>query len=131
MKYGNRSLGKKLLTSPFSALALVVFAVILVRAAINISAKAALSNDKLSQAQTELAALKDRQAEVARKVAILSTEHGMEAEIRTKYHAVKEGESVAVIVPDSQTASGVNASDDATSTQPLSWWRRLLRMFGL
>ncbi len=132
MKYGNRSIWKKLVASPLSLLVLLVLAFILGRAVLNISYKANISSAKLTQAEIELAKLTARQGDVASKVGRLSTNQGLETEIRTKYHAVKQGEQVAVIVDDSQTANVGNISTSTFSaTSSLSWWRRVLRVFGL
>ncbi len=132
MKYGNRSIWKKLIASPLSLLVLLVLAFILGRAVLNISYKANISSAKLTQAEIELAKLTARQQDVASKVGRLSTDQGLETEIRTKYHAVKQGEQVAVIVDDSQTANVGNISTSTSSaTSSLSWWRRVLHVFGL
>lgn len=102
------------------------------RAVLNINHKSETSKDRLAQAQMELANLEARQQEVSSKVAQLSTEQGIEAEVRTKFHAVKEGESVAVIIDGSQGANVVRAvsPNDAIETKP-SWWRRVLGWVGL
>lgn len=131
MKYGNRTLTKKLLHSPISMAILVIFLFVLSRAAVNIHSKAVVSEATLVQTQAELSKLKERQLEMSSKVAYLSTEQGIEAEARTKYHAVREGESVAVIVDDAQTAAALNASTaiGSASSTP-SWWRKILQVIG-
>ena len=110
---------------------LVIFLFVLSRAAVNIHSKAVVSEATLVQTQAELSKLKERQLEMSSKVAYLSTEQGIEAEARTKYHAVREGESVAVIVDDAQTAAALNASTaiGSASSTP-SWWRKILQVIG-
>ncbi|MEK7609725.1 MAG: hypothetical protein AAB470_01215 [Patescibacteria group bacterium] len=127
MKYGNRSIWKKVISSPITTVTVLILIFFLAKATWNIYQKASLSGAKLSQAQAELLKLQNRQSDLSRKVDHLSTDQGIEAEIRTKYPAVKAGESVAVIIDDSQTANVSNA----TSTPELSWWKKMLRIFGL
>ena len=131
MKYGKRSVWKKIIASPLSLIVLLIVIFVLGRAVLNIYKKANNSETKLTQAQLELVKLKAYQDEVSRKVNQLSTEQGIEAEIRTKFHAIKEGESVAVIIDRSQTAGAGNASSTEQIREPLSWWGRLLSFFGL
>jgi len=132
VKYGKNSVWKKIIASPFSILVLLVPVFVLGRAVLSMHQKANNSGDKLAQAELELAKLTERQRDISNKVENISTEQGIETEIRTKYHAVKQGESVSVIVDDSQTANASNVSSTSYSTsQDISWWRRILRIFGL
>lgn len=131
MQYGKRSAWRKIINSPFSLVILLILLFILGRAVLNIYNKARTSEIKLNQAQLELAKLKDRQSELSRKVSLLSTEQGIEAEARTKYHAVKAGESVAVIIDESQKANILSTSTSISATSTLSLWRKFLHFFGL
>ena len=63
-------------------------------------------------------------------IAELSTTQGIEAELREKYHAVKEGESVAVIIGASSTGSSSDNNSSVTSTKT-SWWGSLLQFIGI
>jgi len=102
--------------------------VLIVRGAWNIHEKALLAEDRLDQAKAELADLQSQKTSLSASIDHLSTPAGMEAELREKYHAVKEGESVAVIIdPDADNAT----SGQSTTTPPISWWGKLLRMIGL
>lgn len=131
MKYGNYSRTKRkfnLMKSPITLVVAVIIFAVLVKATWSIHQKVLVSNIKLSQAQTELAKLKARDTDLATQVNYLSSDQGIEAELRTKYRAVKDGESVAVIVDDpNQTASMANAS----STAAVGWWASILNWFGL
>jgi len=135
MRYGNRSRSKRILASPLTLVAAFILLIILARAAWGIHQKSAESAAKLAEAQMELSKLAVRQQTLASQVSLMSSQSGLEAELRAKYPAVKAGESVAVIVDDSrsdQSAAAVDAT--ATSTPPTStggWFSRLLRWFGL
>lgn len=131
MKYGNRSLWQRFIASPISLVVLAVLLFILARATVNIHGKADMSAERLDRAQAALDKLSRRQADMAERVSYLSTDQGMEAEIRTRYHAVKEGESVAVIVDTHQPAAVASASSTQAVTAKPNWFIRLLRWIGL
>ncbi len=126
MKYGNRSTWKKYAASPIALALLVVIVVVLIRATSNISHKAELGAARLAQAQAEYHKLTDRQTDLSTKVTQLSSEDGLESEVRAKYRAVKEGESIAVIIDDKKAVVV-----EATSTVQLGWWQSLLHRIGL
>ena len=127
MRYGNYTPMQKLVRSPLMMIVAIVLFVILSKAVWNIHEKANASKARLDQATAELNRLKTRQDEVSTKVAYLSTDQGVESELRTKYLAVKEGEQVAVIV---------NQTDGTTSTstevvkQDDGWFTKVLQWFG-
>lgn len=126
MKYGNRPLRERIATSPLVLAAALVLLAILSRAVWNIHAKASFSAQKLSQAQAELAKLDQNRSDLSVKVDRLSTDQGVEAEMRSKFRALRTGESVAVIVDDKQVANASSAS----TTSEVGWWGRFLRFFG-
>jgi hypothetical protein len=131
VKYSNRSTWNRIISSPLSTLVLILLTFIIGRAVFNIYQKAGISEAKLNQAELELAKLTQYKNEISERVGNLSTEQGLETEVRTKYHAVKQGESVAVIVDDSQLANITNASTSSQiSTLTIPWWRKLMRRFG-
>ncbi len=130
MKYGNRSIWKKIGNSPLTLLVILIISVLLVRATFNIREKTLLGQEKLSRAEAELIKLEEKKKVLTDRVAYLSTEQGVEAELRTKYRAVKEGESVAVILDDKNQAAALVASSADTSDADLSWWGRFIRFVG-
>lgn len=129
MKYSNKPIYERVAASPLALVTVLVVFAILAKAAWNIHEKASLSSQRLALEQAQMDKLRQSQSDLAAKVAYLSTDQGMEAEMRAKFKAVKDGEQVAVIVDDgSQTA----AVAEATSTQPtVGWWGRFLRFIGL
>lgn len=131
MKYGNRSIWKRFISSPISLIALAIVVFVLARAAANINDKVDASASKLAQAKAEYERLLERQASISRRVEHLSTDQGIEAEIRTKYHAVKDGEGVAVIVDGAQTANVLESASGTIATSSPGFWRRLLQAVGL
>ena len=106
MKYSNKPIFERIAASPLALIAALVVLGFLIKAAWGSHQKAVQSSQKLSTEQAELAKLEQNQNDLSSQVAYLSTDQGVEAEMRTKFKAVKEGEQVAVIVDDgSQTAA--------------------------
>jgi cell division protein FtsB len=130
MKYGNRSLWKRTISSPFTLLGVLILFVILVKATWNVHQKALTSSNRLNETQAELSRLQAHQKDIATHISYLSTDQGIEAELRTKYRAVKPGESVAVIVDKDQVAS-VQSTNASAVSEKVSWWTSFLRFFGL
>lgn len=126
MKYGNRSPWKRFIYSPIGIIIGCIGLFILVRAAWSIHEKAAAAGVRLSEAQAELSSLERQKEALSNSISHLSTPAGIEAALRLKYHAVKQGESVAVIVDD----PSASASPLASSSPSSSWWGRFLDFLG-
>ncbi len=130
MRYGNRPLWKRILKSRIT-LGVVLFVMILTWHGVRvIHDKAVASQVKLDEAEAQLAKLQSRHTDLSSKIAYLSTDEGKEAEVRSKYHAVKEGESVAVIVDANEQAAVVNAATAPTAPAK-KWWQKVLDLIGL
>lgn len=114
--------------NPLVMIVAVVLLFFLARAAWNMHRSAATVSTKLAQADAELDKLQSEQQNLSSKIDDLSSPSGIESELRTKYRAVKEGESVAVIVSDDSGASA--SSSGATSTEQRSWFGKMLGWFG-
>jgi cell division protein FtsB len=127
MKYGNQAPWKRYLASPVALIFLLLVLFVLARATFRLTAKADSGEARLAQAQAEYQKLEQRKADLSIKVEKLSTTEGLESEIRAKYRAVKDGESVAVIIDDEHITAALTAS----STPQLGFFRRILRKLGL
>jgi cell division protein FtsB len=75
-------------------------------------------------AQEELAALKERHAQVEAAVASLSSERGLEAEIRNRFGVAREGEGEIKIVRDEEVK-------EPGELQKKSLWQRILNAFAI
>jgi len=128
MKYGKKPLWKKIMNSKIVFIVLLVFFVFMARATWKMFDKTYSSKERITQAETLLASLGEREKVLSEKVSYLSTEQGIESEIRTKFRVAKDGEMVAVIVDDAKTASDTQASSIIPN---ISWWERLLKIIGL
>lgn len=98
------------MSSPLVMVGLIVLFVLLLRGVRSIHEKASLSAEKLKSAELELAKLQDHERDLSSQIGYLSTEQGIEAELRTKYRAVREGESVAVIIGDQASSSSATST---------------------
>ena len=125
---GKKSLLKRVLTSPFSLILVVIIFIFITKATWGLRYKVILSDTKLGQARTELANLQSRETDLTAQVAHLSTEQGVESEIRTKFKGVREGESLAVIIGNDANATSQQAS---STPEKVGWFRSLLQKIGL
>ncbi len=130
MKYGNRyPKWKKVLSSPISVLLFLILAVFLFKAMLNMSDKVDKIDQRLNNARLEQQKLVQRETDLKEKVDFLSTDVGIETEMRSKYKAVYEGEQVAVIVDESKSTT--TATTSVSEKAERSWWRKLIGLIGL
>lgn len=127
MRYSNKPIYERIAASPLALFVALLVMGLLGKAAWNIHQKEVLTEQKLHEANDQLAKLQDSQADMSSKVAYLSTDDGIEAEMRTKFKAVKNGESVAVIVDDTNQSAAVVA---ASTTESTGWWQHFLQFLG-
>ena len=127
MKNRHHSFWQSLVSSPFMFIAGLIILVFLTRAAWNIHKSDEAVSIKAAETQAEIDRLEAQKTDLSGKIDQLSSTGGIESELRTKYRAVKEGESVAVILDDSTgSASSTVAGNGgvASSTSGQSWWSR-------
>ena len=127
MKYGKSGIWNKIISSPFTMVIILILFIFLFRVILDMREKLQLSNSRLQSSSAELAELQAHQNNLSQKIDYLSTEQGIEAELRTKYRAIREGESIAVILDQEQGSSSVqfaSSSVEADDTKS-SWWERL------
>lgn len=119
----------RIIYSPVSLIILVVILGFSVRATWDVYEKERTSRDSLALSQRELDKIAAREQTLNQAIAYLSTQQGVETEIRKKFRVVKEGEEVAVILDD---ASGtVATSTTASRGGLLGVWDGLLRLIGV
>lgn len=92
--------------------------------------KSATAGDRLALSEAAYERLSLRHDSLAAKVDYLSTSEGVESEIRTKFRAVEEGESVAVIVSEPGAKADISSSTSRTVTKR-SWWQKIAWMLGM
>ncbi len=137
MKFGKHGTGRMIFSSPITLVVVIVIFIFFVKVVWNMRERLISSKLRLETAQSELAKLEDHRIALANKIQYLSTEQGIEAELRTKYRAVREGESVAVIVENDQVASALQVSSSSESDvlqkgeTKRGWFGKLLEFVGL
>ena len=124
---GKNSRWKTIVSSHVSLIILAIIVFVIVNATVNIHEKSVTSQQRLRDAEAELQKIKNHAEDVSKEINYLSDDKGIEAELRIKYKAVREGESVAVIIgDDSQLANAVSSS----STKSVVWYKRIFGIFG-
>ena len=132
MKYSNRSLWKQIISSPIALVGIFLLLIILGKASWNIQEKNQLAQLKLTQAQMELDKLKTRESDLNEQISRLSTDQGIEAELRTKFRAIKDGELVAVIVdPNAKNLLSKQTKEVGSTTAKVNWFQKVLQIIGL
>lgn len=96
---------RKYIYSPLTLFVLFLVLLVLLKAVWGVYSKEQLSAQYLDRERVEFEKIKARQDELAKSVEFLKTEQGVEAEIRSKFRAVKEGESVAVILGNEEATT--------------------------
>lgn len=91
---------RRILFSPLSVIILFLLILFFARAVWNVYQKATLSAANALSAEIELHKLQERKNLLDSEVKRLSTDTGVDEEIRAKYSVSKPGENIIIIVPD-------------------------------
>ena len=111
--------------SPIVALFLVIAfvwgCVVVVRIYTKYREAVALRN----QSQEELRELQSKQADLTTQINGLSTDRGLESEVRNRYRVVRPGEQLVIVVDPATSATTTQTSGGIAS-----FWQRFLRFVG-
>ena len=119
---------RKIMYSRTALIVLCLVAVIFIRATWNVYEKEQMSEEYVTQAQSQLDKLSAKKEAISGAVSALGTDKGIEAEIRRKFRVVKDGEQIAVIVDD---ASSTGSSEEALATSTdQGFWNTIISFFG-
>ena len=110
---------RKIFSSPVVLALLATMLFFVARGTLSIYHKYYDSGDELQGAVVRLAKLQDRQTALAQAVKKLTTDSGVEAEIRDRFQVAKEGEREIVIVD--ATSSGVSNSQPRVNFLQKIW----------
>jgi cell division protein FtsB len=113
---------KKLLYSKTTVAILGIFIIFFANATWGVYKKERESSANAVNAKKELEHLTDRKILLNKETKRLSTEQGIEEEIRAKYSVSKPGESVIIIVNDKEAATTTVQNQD-------SWWGKFKKWF--
>lgn len=115
---------KKFLYSPLAVIILLILCGLLIRGTWNVYKKEKESRENLEKVTAEYERSKERQGVLEHQIERLSTEEGVEEEIREKFSVTKPGEEIVLVVED----------DTSTYIQEdlkTSFWDKLKKIFGL
>ncbi len=105
------------------AVALLILVVLLMaRATWNVFKKEQASAANAAEAARELSKMQSRENVLTSEISRLSTDEGVEEEIRSKYSVIKPGENMIVIVDPQATSTPPAAA-------PQSLWGRFTNLF--
>lgn len=126
LEFNKKKSYRKFIYSPVTLFILCLVFLLLAKALFGVYGKERVSAGYLARQQTEYSKMKEREKELSDSVEYLKTEQGVEAEIRSKFRVVKEGESVAVIVDNDAPATTTSAT-----TTPKTLFQKFLGFFGM
>lgn len=113
---------RHILYSRWIIILMILAVLFLAKATWNVYQKYSESADNAEVAEQELEKLSERQKLLSTEIARLSTEKGIEEEIRNKYTVSKPGEELLVIIDDKATTT-------ASTTKPEGWWMKFKKFF--
>lgn len=97
---------------------MAVVAIVLAQGVWGVYQKERETRHNRSQIETQLAALKSRDAELREEIAYLQTDRGVEAELRRQFEVGREGEKLLLIVDRPIAEEPATAAEEG-------WWERL------
>jgi len=98
--------------------------VFMIQATWRIYKKAQVSKNNLDQVAEEYKRLGAREQKIRDSVDYLQTDKGVEAEIRSKFRATKEGEQVAIIIND-------EVKKESVPVPRRSFWVKIVSFFDI
>ena len=114
---------RNLLYSPLTLIILVILILFFIHATWNVYKKERDSAANALEAQQQLVRIQERNTVLTENIAKLSTDEGVEEEIRQQFGVAKPGEHMLIIVGP----PGATTSAAATSTR--SWWQKVVSWF--
>lgn len=109
--------------SPLVAVALVAFIALSGLSVVRAYMKQREAVTMRDEYVRELSQMKDKESDLTRQIDTLSTERGLEAEIRERYRVVKPGEQLVIVVDNGSGAAG-------SSQQKLTFLQKIRNMLG-
>lgn len=122
-----KSLWRSVVESKIATLFLVVLCVLVAFAVYGRFLVEREMATRLEESAAELRALESKRDALDRKVDRLSSDQGMEAEIRKNFDVAREGETVIILVDEKEQAdSRVGATTTPTQEEEGAFWRGLI-----
>lgn len=108
---------RKIIHSPYFLAFFFFLFILVLKGTYGVYTKDRISYEKLNIEKIENNKLLERKNNLTSSIDFLKTERGIESEIRSKFRAVKDGESVTVII-DKKDSTDIQA----TTTKKRSWY---------
>src|SRR5574343_124404 len=108
---------RKIIHSPYFLVIFFILFFSVLKGTYGVYMKDKMSFEKLNIEKIENKKLLERKNNLTNSINYLKTDQGIESEIRSKFRAVKEGESVTVIVDRKN-----ETNNTATTTEKKSWY---------
>lgn len=108
---------RKIIHSPYFLVIFFILFFSVLKGTYGVYMKDKMSFEKLNIEKIENKKLLERKNNLTNSIDYLKTDQGIESEIRSKFRAVKEGESVTVIVDRKN-----ETNNTATTTEKKSWY---------
>jgi cell division protein FtsB len=121
MRKDNSHKIKTFLSSPITLVFALIVLVFVARSAWQMNIKSRDIESKKTLADMKLTELQKEEMRLTQDIEYLSTEEGVEYYLRSKYKAVKPGESVAIIIESETTTA--TATPDIKSDE--SFWSKI------
>src|SRR3989344_6772660 len=116
--FKRRTLFRSILYSPFTASVLVILMFFIGQATIKIFKTYLETRQDYQAAIAEFEKLQNREKSIKNRIESLSTERGIEEEIRNKFGFIKEGEEVVVIVEPPPSFDVTGGAQQEEESQP-------------
>lgn len=116
---------RRFLGSGVSFVVVLLLLIVFVQAAVGMYAKAREAKEKRDLSISELKRLQARETDLQTEISRLSSERGVEEELRGRYFVAKEGERVAVV-------NITSSESESTSGNPekKGFWKKFLSAVG-
>lgn len=119
---------RQILSSPILSFILFVILLILLNGIYGVYKRGEIARINRIEGDRKLALLKDRQERLSNEIAKLSTDRGVEEELRNKFQITKKGEEVMIVVDEVPARPILGSISSKDGDQ--SFLKKLLELIG-
>lgn len=91
---------KSRIYSTFSLIVLLIIAILILRGTVGVYLKHSQSQDKVDELSEQIQDFEKRKIYLEEQISDISSEYGVEKELREKFNIAKDGEEVIIILDD-------------------------------
>ncbi|MEI6528675.1 MAG: septum formation initiator family protein [bacterium] len=115
---------RKMMYSKPALIVLFIAIVFLLKEVYDIYQKQQISRQNYDRVATSVESLKSREKMLTSELDRLSTNQGVEAEIREKFNVVKPGEEIIMVINSSSSEA-----DQTAGNSEQNWWQKFIGWF--